>query len=177
MLSSQPRALNSRSGVADISIGGPSYNQPSFYWSLKTRSGTQTVIWGIKSGAQTGAVPGVSTHLVVDPLLVLACFVLHTLKRLFWRNLRNYKPLIYFTDLSIVSRTTACAARPAMEKWKHSNNIDERLTVRRARLETLEQQGWERWAKLLKLETWGQQFVFWFRFVFCHFKKELLSNQ
>ena len=33
---------------------------------------------GIKSGAQIGAVPGVSTQVVVEPLRVLACFDLQT---------------------------------------------------------------------------------------------------
>jgi len=46
--------------------------------SLKIRSGTQIVIVGKKSGAQMGADPGVSTQVVVEPLLVRACLVLHT---------------------------------------------------------------------------------------------------
>ena len=55
--------------------------------SLKIRSGTQTGIVGKKSGAQMGADPGVSTQVVVEPLLVRACLVLHTLKRLLGGNL------------------------------------------------------------------------------------------
>ena len=33
-----------------------------------------------------GAVPGVSTQVVVEPLLVLACFVLQTLKKMVYAN-------------------------------------------------------------------------------------------
>ena len=47
--------------------------------SLTIRSGLKT-----KSGAQMGEIPRVSTHDVVEPLLVLACFDLQTLKRLFY---------------------------------------------------------------------------------------------
>ena len=86
--------------------------------SLKIRSGTQIVIVGKKSGAQMGADPGVSTQVVVEPLLVRACLVLHTLKRLLGGNLDvTTKTIKYFVDLGAVSWTKTRAARPALERW------------------------------------------------------------
>ena len=65
-----------------------------------------------------GADRGVSTQVVEEPLLVRACLVLHTLKRLLGGNLDvTTKTIKYFVDLGAVSWTKTCAARPALERW------------------------------------------------------------